>query len=78
MSYSESQRRFLVENNLHIGSVVRILRGAEEYEANLDNYGHPSMDACVGKVGKITTIFWTWGIAVNVDGRQWRFPYFVP
>ena len=53
VSYAERQEKWIKENDLKVGDLVRVIREAEDNEDGWDCYWAPRMTALVGSVLKV-------------------------
>lgn len=76
-SYAERQEKWIKENDLEVGDLVRVTREAEDNEGGWDCYWAPRMTALVGSVLKVKKIDEESGIVIPTENGDLFFPYFV-
>lgn len=69
-AYTKQQANWLKKHRLKVGSTVKIVKKAEDYENGWWNTWVESMDEEVGKEGKIVSIRNSDGIEVSVNGTH--------
>lgn len=81
LSYAERQEKWIKENNLKVGDLVRVTRKADSHEDGWTNLWAQDMDKAVGEVGTVSHIpsdFRECSIEVDVLGiGLFLYPYFV-
>ena len=81
LSYAERQEKWIKENNLKVGDLVRVTRKADSHEDGWTNLWAQDMDEAVGEVGTVSHIpsdFRECSIEVDVLGiGLFFYPYFV-
>lgn len=81
LSYAERQEKWIKENNLKVGDLVRVTRKADSHEDGWANLWAQDMDEAVGRVGTVSHIsanLAELGIGVDAPGvGEFMYPYFV-
>ena len=80
-SYIEHHIEWVKENNVKVGTTVRVTRTAEDYEGGWDNTWVSDMDENVGKIGTVSReIEPSHGLLIDFgtgDRVKYCYPYFV-
>lgn len=82
-TYIENQRKWVNENNIKVGSKVKIIKKADSEECGWGAYWNSFMDDSINEIGTITMIsddgFINIGIQVYLEneGNYYFYPYFV-
>lgn len=77
VSYAERQKKWIKENDLKVGDLVRVTREAEDYEDGWKVIWAIAMSNLVGSVLKVKKIDEECGIVLSTENKDWFFPYFV-
>jgi hypothetical protein len=79
MNYSRRQAQWIKDNDIEVGSRVRVMRKAETYQDGWNTSWEEKMDALVGQEGEVSVVdAHTLGILVRFEnGDSWYFPFFV-
>lgn len=74
-TYVQNQARWVVDNNVEVGTIVKIMRSARSGEGGWDNdWWLGEMDDTVGDEGKVTAIYSRSGIELE---DEWCYPFFI-
>lgn len=82
-TYIENQRKWVNENNIKVGSKVKIIKKADSEECGWGAYWNNLMDDSINEIGTITMIsddgFSNIGIQVYLENKDnyYFYPYFV-
>ena len=79
MTYKERQAQWIKDNEIEVGSRVKVMRTAETYQDGWGTSWEKNMDELVGQEGEVSGVdFYTLGISVRFEsGDSWYFPFFV-